>query len=227
VFGGPPPQRQPYNVTKDPQICTEGGRPPLQETHEVNSGNNGIKNVAVYLRRASRVHESLQASAEPAEFDQKTCQFLPHVFATMVGRTIQFKNSDPVGHNVKFGGFNETIESGRARDYAPQGEDALPVQVSCSIHPWMAAWFLARSNPYVALTKDDGSFELANLPAGEPLEFQVWHESASGTGNALVPGTPETRDLKWTTRGRFTITLQPDEVKEISITVPASAFRAI
>jgi hypothetical protein len=227
VFDGAPPQRPPYNVTKEPEFCTEGGRPPLQETLIVDSATSGIKNVAVYLRRASRVHESLAASEQPIVFDQKMCMFLPHVVPAVVGRAISIKNSDQTGHNAKFGGFNETIASGAARDYVPQAEVALPQQVSCSIHPWMIAWFLPRANPYVAVTKEDGTFELANLPAGEELEFQAWHETASGAQGSLVPGTPATRELKWTSRGRFKITLQPDEVKEISITVPASAFKAI
>ena len=53
----------PYNVTKDPATCTTGGKPPLQETLLVDSGSGGIKNVAVYLRDASRVHDSAKPTA--------------------------------------------------------------------------------------------------------------------------------------------------------------------
>lgn len=227
VFGGTPPQRQPYNVTRDAHFCTEGGRPPLQETLVVQDGSNGIKNVAVYLRRASRVHESLQTDAAPLALDQKTCVFLPHLFLAQVGREVHFKNSDPEGHNTKFGSFNEIIPNGATKVYTHTTELAMPIQVSCSIHPWMTAWFLARSNPYAVSTNDDGTFELANLPAGEELEFQVWHESASGTSGLVIPPTPETKALNWSTRGRFKIKLNPDEVKEIQLTVPPSAFKGV
>jgi hypothetical protein len=136
------------------------------------------------------------------------------------------KNSDPVGHNTNIvGGTNEIIEAGMTRDYTPQKESPLPQQVTCNIHPWMIAWFLPRANPYIAVTAADGTFEIANLPAGEELEFQVWHENATGVSGTLDPSTPESRAMKWTRQGRFKLKLQPDEVKELPIVVPVSAFK--
>ena len=44
----------------------------------------------------------------------------------------------------------------------------------------MKAYIIARDDPYVAVTKPDGTFEIKNLPAGEDIEFQVWHEQAPG-----------------------------------------------
>ncbi len=89
----------------------------------------------------------------------------------------------------------------------------------------MVGYLLPRENAYFAVSAADGSFEIANLPAGEQLDVQVWHESAAGPGGALVVTTPEAKALGWTNKGRLTITLQPDEVKEIQVTVPASAFK--
>ena len=96
--------------------------------------------------------------------------------------------------------------------------------MTCSIHPWMTAYMLPRKNSYFAVTDADGKFEIANVPAGEPLEFQVWHESGAAPGSGLVGTTPEAPDVKWSNRGRVTVTLQPDEVKEIKVVVPAKAF---
>jgi hypothetical protein len=81
-----------------------------------------------------------------------------------------------------------------------------------------------RKDSYVAVTKPDGSFEIANLPAGEVLEFQVWHESASGSNHGLAVQSDETKELKWDNKGRFKIKLEPDQTQELNITVPASAF---
>jgi hypothetical protein len=52
----------------------------------------------------------------------------------------------------------------------------------------------------------------------------VWHESGDAQSNGLVGETPDAPDLKWTNRGRVTMTLQPDEVKEFKVIVPPSAF---
>jgi hypothetical protein len=91
----------------------------------------------------------------------------------------------------------------------------------------MSAYILSRKDGYFAVTGQDGSFAIANLPAGEELEFQVWHESAAGSNNGLVLTSPEAKNWQWTNRGRFKIKkLEPDEERDLSaITVPASAFR--
>ena len=229
VFDGESPQMLPYNVNRDQATCTVGGRAPLQETLLVDEQSKGIANVAIFVRKASRVHESAASPAtESAEFDQKNCVFLTHVFPLTLGQTMVIKNSDNVGHNTKINssknGLNQTVESYKSIDFTPQKEEAVPVEVQCSIHPWMIAYMLPRENGYYAVTGPDGSFEIANLPAGENLEFQVWHESATGPGHALVLSTPEVKPLKWSKKGRFKLTLTQDDVKEMEITVPASAL---
>jgi hypothetical protein len=74
-------------------------------------------------------------------------------------------------------GANPTVPALSSVMYDPQGEAAEPTSVGCSIHPWMTANMIARNNPYFAVTKPDGTFEIANVPAGVDLEFRVWHES--------------------------------------------------
>lgn len=229
VFDGAAPTMPPYNVTKDMATCAPGGKAPLQETLLVDSGSGGIKNVAVYLRDAARVHESAQPKADSVLYDQKVCVFLSHVCAVTVGQSLDIKNSDPVGHNTNIAGkkntFNQTIPAGATIAYKVQKEEATPAPVNCSIHPWMIAYLLPRENGYFAVTKEDGSFEIANLPAGEKLDIQVWHESAAGPGGALVVSTPEAKAIGWTNKGRISITLQENETKEVEIKVPASAFK--
>ena len=54
----------------------------------------------------------------------------------------------------------------------------------------MKAWLVVRDNPYAAVTGPDGSFEIANLPAGE-VELQLWHEKAGYIGGIVVGGKAE------------------------------------
>ena len=227
VFDGTPPTMAPYNANKDQATCTVDGKAPLQETLLVDSETKGIANVAIYLRKVSRVHESAQPTDDKVLFDQKTCVFLTHVIPMTIGQTLELRNSDPVGHNTNISGknsFNQTIPANESVDYTPQKEEAMPVSAVCSIHPWMNSYIVMRSNGYYAVTGPDGSFEIANVPAGEELEFQVWHESGQGPSNALVLETPESKELKWSSKGRFKIKLAEDEVKEIQLTVPAAAL---
>ncbi|RIK85230.1 MAG: hypothetical protein DCC67_04215 [Planctomycetota bacterium] len=228
VYEGQPPQMPPYQVNKDAATCAPGGAAPPQEYLLVDSATQGIANIAVYPRKASRVHESAATpAAEPVVFDQKQCVFLTHVAPVVVGQSLDIRNSDDVGHNTNIAGqnsFNQTIPSGGATALEIKKEEAAPVSVRCSIHPWMLAYLLPRKNGYVAVTKPDGSFELANLPAGEELEIQVWHEYAAGGKGALYVDSDAARQLQWDNKGRFKVTLEPDETRDLEIVVPASAF---
>lgn len=145
VFDGTPPEMQPYSANKDQATCTIGGKAPLQETLLVDSATKGIANVAIYVRKVSRVHESAASTGGSVDFDQKQCVFLTHIFPLTLGQTMAIKNSDDVGHNTNIegkNGFNQTIPAGESIDFTPQKEEAVPVGVRCSIHPWMSAYFL-------------------------------------------------------------------------------------
>ncbi len=226
VYDGTPPTMPPYNVTKEPEICTINGAAPSQETLVVDPATKGIKNVLIFLRDASRVNESAAPRTDSVEFDQKHCQFLTHVAALTVGQSLVIKNSDPTGHNTNIPnvGFNQLIPAGGAIPFKLQKEVTVPDKVSCSIHPWMLAYVLPRKDGYFAVSDAQGKFEIANVPAGEPLEFQVWHESGAAAGNGLVGATPDAPDIKWTNRGRILVTLQPDEKKEVKVVVPPKSF---
>jgi hypothetical protein len=231
TYDGSPPAMPPYGpVNKDHAVCAPGGQPPPQEWLVVDPSTKGIANIAIYARNAKRVHESAQPSDEQIEFDQKNCVFEPHVLGVMVNQPVLLKNSDPppVGHNTNIGGkakFNQTIPPGEAVPWAAKREEAMPVSVRCTIHSWMVAYMLPRTNGYFAVTTADGSFEIPNLPAGEPVEIQVWHEQSSGANGVLVVDTEAAKELKWSSKGRFKITLEENETREINIVVPPSAFR--
>lgn len=228
--GDPPAMPATPGVNKDEAVCAPGGHAPPQEWLVVDSASKGIANIVLYARDAARVHDDAGPSNEPLEFDQKDCVFLTHVFALTVDQPVSIKNSDPapVGHNTNIEGqnkFNQTIPPGEAVPWSPKREEAIPVSVRCSIHPWMLAYVIPRKNSYFAVTGQDGSFEIKNLPAGEDVEIQVWHESAAGAKGALVVDTAEGKELKWTSKGRFTVKLEENEEREIKIVLPPGAFR--
>lgn len=226
VFDGDPPAMQPYNVTKEHEICSIDGKAPLQETLVVSPASKGIKDVVVFLRDASRVNDSAVAKSDPIVFDQKHCVFLSHVAGVTVGQPLDIKNSDPTGHNTNIlgSGFNQLIAAGADIPFKSTKETPVPSKVTCSIHPWMTAYLLVRKNGYYAITDADGKFEIPNVPAGEPLEFQVWHESGAAPGQGLVGTTADAPDVKWSNRGRVSMKLEPDSTKELKVVVPAKAF---
>ncbi len=81
VYAGDPPSPKtlPTN-NKDPQAC--GVIP--DESLLIDPQTKGIKNIVIFARKVSRVHED--AAAPPGEqvFDQKACIFLSHVLPVRI-----------------------------------------------------------------------------------------------------------------------------------------------
>jgi hypothetical protein len=218
VFVGTPEQPQPLVVDKDMAVCAKDGMKLYDQSLRVDSASQGLADVVVFVRKASRVKDPVPT--EQLVFDQKNCEFLSPVFAARVGQPVDVRNSDPIGHNTNISGtsFNQLIPAGEGTVYTPNGETGMPVSVTCNIHPWMKAYSVFRKDGYVAVSAADGSFQIPDLPAGEALEFQVWHPRAASGLKLDQPA------LDWSAKGRFKITLQADEVKDLgTLEVPASA----
>ena len=223
VFAGDPGAPKTLNADKDMEVCSKAGMKLLDRSLLVDPSSKGLANVVVFARKTSRVKEATPPQT-PVVFDQKQCEFLSPVLAARVGQPVDVKNSDPIGHNTNIAGtaFNQLIPSGQGTVYKPESETGMPTMVTCNIHPWMKAYAVFRKDGYVAVSAADGSFTIPDLPAGEPLELQVWHERATGPNGALGLDKPE---LKWTPKGRFQIKIEADEVKDVgTLEVPASAI---
>ena len=221
VFAGDPGQPRPLVADKDMEVCGKSEKL-FDRSLRVDTSSKGLADVVVFVRKSSRVKNPTADAA--LIFDQKNCEFLAPVFAARVGQPVEVRNSDPVGHNTNIDGtsFNQLIPAGQATTYTPDLDMGTPKAVTCNIHPWMKAFVIFRKDGYVAVSSTDGSFAIADLPAGESLEFQVWHARATGGGGGLVLERP---DLKWSPKGRFQVTLQADGVTDLgTLEVPSGGL---
>jgi plastocyanin len=194
VFGGSPPAAAELKADKDVEVC---GKHKLVAEELLVGADGGVANVVVYVRdKKVNVHPDLAASKnEKVVLDNKDCRFEPHVAFVQTGQSLVLKNSDTVGHNsnvatLKNQPSNSLIPAGEERSITFKDDEAIPAQVTCNIHPWMKAWLVVRDNPYAAVSKADGSFEIKHLPAGE-VELQMWHEKAGYIGEIKVGGKVE------------------------------------
>ena len=221
TFAGAPGAPRALVVDKDVEVCTAGGRKLYDRSLIVDPATKGLANVVVFARKTSRVKSPVPET--PVVFDQKNCEFLTPVMAARVGQVVDVRNSDTVGHNTNIANtsFNQLIAAGGSTPDKADTETPVPTVVTCNVHPWMKAYAVIRKDGYVAVSAADGSFMIPDLPAGEPLEFQVWHERGA-PGGAVGLAKP---DLKWTPKGRFTIMLEPDETRDLgTLEVPAGAL---
>jgi plastocyanin len=109
----------------------------------------------------------------PVVIDQKGCRYVPHMVAVMVDQPIEVHNSDMTMHNVH---PEPTAVGNHESDItmAPMGK---PITISfsqpeamlsfrCNNHPWMEAMVNVASNPFFAISDDDGHYVINGLPPG-------------------------------------------------------------
>ena len=175
----------------------------IDATWLVDPKTKAVANVVVWVKAPKDTFFPLPPNFKPNKtpllIDQPHCAFLPRVSAynpvTIVngkevetGQMVVFKNSAvvphntrAVGHPLKNSGFNVNLPpSGEiSKTFVPQ---ALPISIQCDVHPWMAAKLFVFDHPYYAITKEDGTFEIPQVPAGAEVSVIAWHE---GVGWAL------------------------------------------
>lgn len=222
TFAGDIPTLAPISTGgKDADMCGDSV-PDLSLI--VDPASRGISNIVVFARKVSRVKDEAPPSAE-AIFDQKHCLFLTHVMPVRTGQAVKILNSDPKAHNTAINppgdaGINPQLPGGGSSATSFKKSQNAPVPATCSIHPWMKAYIFPRADAYVAVSGPDGSFEIKDLPAGENIEFMVWHERVNGgSGGGLVAKSG------WN-GGKFKLTIPADGVEDLAvIEVPAAAFQ--
>jgi hypothetical protein len=223
-LNGDPPALSTLNsqINRDQEVCAPGGKPVYDQDLVVDSATKGIANIVIYAEKVPEdwVHEDARpGKSDEIDFDQKACVFLTRMVAIQTSQKLRVLNSDPVGHNLKVASFNQTIPSGGVAIYQPLREERAPVEMACSIHPWMKAWMITRDNSYFAVTQPDGSFEIPNLPAGVQIDLKVWQERIKAVTDVTVNGEA----TKWS-KGRLTVTLDPDTDVNLDVVLDASLF---
>ncbi len=176
---GPAPEMKVIDMSATPECAALHPDPVTEQTVIV--GDKGeLKNVVVSIKKTPDLKGD--APVAPAVLDQKGCMYEPHVVAMMVGQDLALKNSDTFLHNVHSQStvnepfnvgmpFKET--NGIKVDSPPTKPEIF--KVKCDVHPWMTAWIAVFDHPYFAVTGDDGTFTIKNLPDGT-YTLQAWHE---------------------------------------------------
>jgi plastocyanin len=163
-------------------------------------GIKSAENIAVYVDAIP--DKKFDAPTVKPVIDQAKMSFLPHVSVVQVGTTVEFLNSDPVGHNVYWPSISGNKKLAHNLGTWPKGEkkafqftDPGVVSLLCNVHPEMNGYIVVSPTPYFAVTDKSGNYEIKNVPAGK-YTLKTWSEDGKPTTQAVeVTASGATADL--------------------------------
>jgi plastocyanin len=159
-------------VGKDKEVCGDA----KQDPSVLVGADGGLKNAVVQI---AGLNQGKTPSKE-ALFDQSKCEYVPHVLVVPVGATVTIKNSDGILHNVHTQSQVNTPFNRAQPKFLKEIKEqfAKPeiISVRCDVHGWMSGWIVVTDNSYFDVTRSDGAFTLADVPAGK-YSLEVWHET--------------------------------------------------
>jgi hypothetical protein len=193
---GTAPAPAKVEVTKDPEVCGKEKNAP----NLVLGSGNGVANAVVVVQAAKG--KKMDPPAQNPVFDQKTCEFHPHVLAFPAGSTIDVLNSDGILHNLHTTSTVNTPTNVAQPKFKPKiqlkvDKPEWPIAVKCDVHGWMSGYWIAMEHPYYAVTDANGAFKITDLPAGE-YQVELWHEKL---GKKTVPASIKAKEetkVTWT-----------------------------
>jgi hypothetical protein len=64
----------------------------------------------------------------------------------------------------------------------------------CNVHPEMEAYVLVLTNPYYAVTDEEGSFRIEGVPAGT-YDIRVWNKRLKADTREVIVGEGEETEI--------------------------------
>jgi plastocyanin len=190
-FTGKAPARKVIDMSSDP-ACVEAHKGKAYDESLLVRANGSLGNAFVYIKSGLE-GKHFAIPTQPVVIDQNGCWFRPRILGVQAGQQFQVINSDPVTHNI-----HPMAETNREWNHS-QGPGDPPmnrkfaqpeimIPVKCNIHSWMHAYIGVVDNPYFAVSADDGSFSINNLPAGT-YTLAIWQEKL-GTQEQQITVAP-------------------------------------
>jgi plastocyanin len=153
-------------------------------------GLRSAQNIAVYVDAIPG--KKFDPPSEHVTIDQRQMAFVPKVTVVIQGTTVDFLNSDSVGHNVYWPSISGNKKLGHNLGTWPKGEkksfqfnDAGAASLLCNVHPEMSGTLVIVPTPYFAVTDRDGVFEIKNVPPGT-YTLKTWSEDGKVTTQSVT-----------------------------------------
>jgi plastocyanin len=194
-FKGKRPARKVIDMSEEPACVAarlHNGSGKAYDESLVVSRSGGLANAFVYVKSGLE-GKTFAVPATPVTIDQSGCWFRPRVLGIQTGQILQVVNSDPVTHNIHpMAQVNREWNHSQGAGDPPIArkfiKPEIMIRVKCNIHSWMHAFIGVLDHPYFAVSGDDGTFAITNLPPGT-YTIAVWQEKL-GTQEQQVTVAP-------------------------------------
>lgn len=199
-FDGQAPQNTVVKMDADP-VCTKQHATEVRTQEYIIGGAGEFANVFVYVKSGLE-GQSFPSPMDTVVFDQKGCEYYPHIFGLRTNQPLAILNSDPTLHNVhplptKNAGFNLGMPKQGMRITKTFAQPEIGVRIKCDVHSWMNAYVHVMDHPFFAVTGKDGKFSIGPLPAGT-YEVEAWHEKLGTMTQSITVTDNETKDVSFT-----------------------------
>jgi plastocyanin len=200
-FKGEAPRLRRIMMDKDPVCASLHPEGVLPEDGRVNT-NGTLPNAFVYVSKGAENFSGGAAPTEAVTLTQNECEYEPHVLGITVGQVLRVVSNDPTTHNIhimpKAGhDFDVTQQPGSPPVTDKFSKPQIMVPVHCNIHNWMQAYIGVVTNPYYAVTGDDGSFTIKGVPAGS-YTLSIWTVTFGTQERAVTVRAGETASVDFT-----------------------------
>jgi plastocyanin len=202
TYTGTPAKPKPIDMGKEPSCAKQHAAPVTNET-VVTGLNNALENVVVYV--SSGAPDDGQVPAQAVTFEQKGCQYIPHILVMHTNQELKIVNDDQTSHNVHpLAKVNREWNKSQPPGAPPISEkydkpEFIPVK--CNVHPWMHGYFAVLATNRYDISRGGGAFKLPNLPPGK-YTITAWHEDyGTQTADVTITGN-ETKEVNFTFRAK-------------------------
>jgi plastocyanin len=197
TYEGTPANPKAIDMAKEPSCAKQHAAAAVTENVLTGPGNS-LENVVVYVSAGA---PDEIAPNQTARFNQKGCQYIPHLLAMQVNQPLEITNEDQTSHNIHpLARMNREWNKSQPAASPPLSEKFDKpefILVKCNVHAWMRGYFAVMKNSHFAVSAEDGGFKLPNLPPGK-YTVTAWHESYGEQSKEVTISGSETQTINFT-----------------------------
>jgi plastocyanin len=203
TFTGTPMKPKVIDMSKEPTCAKLHASSPVSTETSVTGPGDTLANVVVYVSAGAPAEAN--APTQAVTYEQKGCQYIPHVLAMQVNQPLKIVNADQTSHNIHplpkdNPEWNKSQPAGAPPiDTKFSKEEFIPVK--CNIHPWMHGYFVVLKTPYYAITDQNGAYSIPDLAPGK-YTITAWHEKYGTVSQDVTIKGDETESVHFVLKAK-------------------------